>query len=244
MTTKGQKPKAVVLLSGGMDSATVVALAQEAGFEVVALTVDYGQRHAVELAAARRVAQTLGVRDHRVIEVDLRAIGGSALTAEIAVPLGRDEASIGEGVPVTYVPARNTILLSLALGLAEVLDCRDLFVGVNALDSSGYPDCRPAFVRAFEALAQVATTLAETGGPVRIHAPLLHLTKAQIASEAARLGLDLGITHTCYAPSAEGLACGLCDACQLRARGFAQAGLPDPTHYAPRTQDASAPEHR
>ncbi len=216
-----------------MDSATAAAWALSEGFELVALTVDYGQRHSVELDAARRVAQTLSIGDHRLVRMDLRAVGGSALTDdELDVPHGRAVSQIGAGVPLTYVPARNAVLLSLALGLAEVVGAEHIVVGVNARDYSGYPDCRPEFLRAFEALAAVATQAGVEGRAPRIHAPLMDLTKAGIAALAARLGLDLGLTHTCYDPSPAGLACGTCDACLLRSQGFAEAGLPDPTPYA------------
>jgi len=219
--------KAVVLLSGGMDSAAVVAIAQEQGFEVHALSVRYGQRHTAELDAAARVAAALGVAGHKVVDVDLRSIGGSALTDDIDVP------EAGEaGIPVTYVPARNTIMLSLALGWAEVLGANDIFCGVNAVDYSGYPDCRPEFVAAFQALANLATKSGVEGAGIRVHAPLQYLSKAQIASEGLRLGVDFGLTVSCYQADAQGKACGHCDACRLRADGFAAAGLADPTHYA------------
>ncbi|MCC4621828.1 7-cyano-7-deazaguanine synthase QueC [Xanthomonas cassavae CFBP 4642] len=219
--------KAVVLLSGGMDSAAAVALAQEQGFAVYALSVRYGQRHTSELDAAARVAAAQGVVAHKVVDVDLRSIGGSALTDDIEVP----EAG-GGGIPVTYVPARNTIMLSLALGWAEVVGADDLFCGVNAVDYSGYPDCRPEFVRAFEVLANLATKAGVEGAGLRVHAPLQFLSKADIVREGVRLGVDFGLTVSCYRADAEGRACGHCDACQLRAAGFADAGVPDPTHYA------------
>lgn len=203
------------------------ALAREAGYSVIALTVDYGQRHRVELEAAKAIAAAYADR-HVVLPLDLRAFGGSALTADVAVP----KTGVEEGIPVTYVPARNTIFLSLALGLAEASGARDLFVGVNALDYSGYPDCRPEFVAAFEGLANLATKAGVEGEPFTIHAPLQHMTKADIAREAARLGLDAGLSHSCYDPAPDGGACGECDACRLRARGFEEAGLPDPTRYA------------
>jgi len=222
------KPPAVVLLSGGMDSAVVVAQAQEMGFQVHALSILYGQRHAVELAAASRVATALAVADHKVLELDLRAIGGSALTADIAVP----EAP-SAGIPVTYVPARNTIFLSLALGHAEVIGATDLFVGVNAVDYSGYPDCRPAFIEAFEHLANVATRAGDEGRKFRIHAPLMNLSKAAIALEGQRLGVDLAQTVSCYQADRQGQACARCDACRLRRQGFLDAGLGDPTRYRP-----------
>lgn len=218
--------KAVVLLSGGMDSAAVVALAREQGFAVHALSVRYGQRHTSELEAAARVASALGAVEHKVVDVDLRSIGGSALTADIDVP-----AAGGSGIPVTYVPARNTIMLSLALGWAEVLGAADIFCGVNAVDYSGYPDCRPEFVAAFQTLANLATKAGVEGVGIRVHAPLQFMSKAQIAAEGQRLGVDFGITVSCYSADAQGRACGQCDACRLRADGFADAGLDDPTHY-------------
>jgi 7-cyano-7-deazaguanine synthase len=218
---------AVVLLSGGLDSMVCAGLAREAGYSVLALTVDYNQRHRVELEAARRIASKLADR-HVVLPLDLRAFGGSALTGDIAVPKN----GLGEGIPVTYVPARNTIFLSLALGLAEASGARDIFIGVNALDYSGYPDCRPEFVAEFEHLANLATKAGVEGDPFRLHAPLQEMTKAQIAREAARLGLDAGLSHSCYDPSPDGRACGECDACRLRAKGFAEAGIVDPTVYA------------
>ncbi|AAW74933.1 7-cyano-7-deazaguanine synthase QueC [Xanthomonas perforans] len=219
--------KAVVLLSGGMDSAAVIALAQEQGFAVYALSVRYGQRHTSELDAAARVAAAQGVVAHKVVDVDLRSIGGSALTDDIDVP----DAG-GDGIPVTYVPARNTIMLSLALGWAEVVGANDLFCGVNAVDYSGYPDCRPEFVRAFEVLANLATKAGVEGAGLRVHAPLQFLSKADIVREGVRLGVDFGLTVSCYRADADGRACGHCDACRLRAAGFADAGVPDPTHYA------------
>ncbi|QBH04514.1 7-cyano-7-deazaguanine synthase QueC [Xanthomonas oryzae] len=219
--------KAVVLLSGGMDSAAVIALAQEQGFAVYALSVRYGQRHTSELDAAARVATAQGVIAHKVVDVDLRSIGGSALTDDIDVP----DAG-GDGIPVTYVPARNTIMLSLALGWAEVVGANDLFCGVNAVDYSGYPDCRPEFVRAFEVLANLATKAGVEGAGLRVHAPLQFLSKADIVREGVRLGVDFGLTVSCYRADADGRACGHCDACRLRAAGFADAGVPDPTHYA------------
>ena len=217
---------AVVLISGGLDSMVCAGLAREAGFGVLALTVDYGQRHRVELDAARRIAGLLADK-HIILPLDLRAFGGSALTDDIAVPKG----GVGNSIPVTYVPARNTVFLSLALAWAEAAGARDLFVGVNALDYSGYPDCRPAFIEEFERLARLATKAGDEGESFTVHAPLLHMTKADIAREAARLGLDAGLSHSCYDPAEDGAACGLCDACRLRARGFEEAGLPDPTRY-------------
>jgi len=221
-----QKPKAVVLLSGGLDSMVCAALAREAGFAVLALTVDYNQRHRVELEAAKRIAVELADR-HIILPMDLTAFGGSALTSDVAVP----KEGLSEGIPVTYVPARNTVFLSLALAWAEAAGARDIYVGVNALDYSGYPDCRPEFIAAFEALANNATKAGVEGDRFMIHAPLQQLSKADIAREAARLGLDAGISHSCYDPAADGAACGLCDACRLRAKGFEEAGLPDPTRY-------------
>jgi 7-cyano-7-deazaguanine synthase len=222
--------KAVVLLSGGLDSTTALAVAKSRGFTCYALTVKYGQLHQVELDAARRVAAMLGVADHRVIDIDLAQLAASALTSPgVAVPKDRSLAEIGaEGdVPPTYVPARNTVLLALALAWAESLGARDIFVGVNVLDASGYPDCRPAFIAAFQALAQVATR----GGGFTVHAPLIELTKAQIIELGVKLGIDYAITHSCYDPAPDGRACGRCDACQLRKKGFSEAGIADPTRY-------------
>lgn len=217
---------AVVLVSGGLDSMVCAGLAREAGFSVTALTIDYGQRHRVELDAARTIAARLADR-HIVLPMDLRAFGGSALTSDIDVP----KEGVGEGIPVTYVPARNTIFLSLALGLAEASGARDIYIGVNALDYSGYPDCRPEFVAEFERLANVATKAGVEGGRFTIHAPLQEMTKADIAREAERLGLDAALSHSCYDPLPDGRACGRCDACRLRAKGFADAGIEDPTAY-------------
>jgi 7-cyano-7-deazaguanine synthase len=229
--------KAVVLLSGGLDSATVLAIARAEGFEPHALTVAYGQRHAAEILAARAVARALGAAGHVETSVDLRRFGGSALTADIAVPKDRDADGMADGIPVTYVPARNTVLLSVALAWAEVLGAFDLFVGVNAVDYSGYPDCRPEFLAAFERLANTATKAAVEGrGTFRIHAPLVALSKAEIVRRGTALGVDYGLTVSCYDPDAAGLACGRCDACQLRRRGFVEAGLPDPTRYAGPTE--------
>jgi len=216
-----------------MDSATVAAVARRDGYAVHGLSISYGQRHAVELEAAKRVAAAVGAVRHVMLSLDLTQFGGSALTdAGIAVPKGRSEDAIGAGVPVTYVPARNTIFLSLALAWAETLGAQDIFVGVNALDYSGYPDCRPEFFQAFEVLANVATAAGTSGKALRLHAPLQNLDKAGIAKLAAELGVDLGITSTCYDPAVDGGACGSCDACLLRAKGFREAGLPDPTRYA------------
>jgi 7-cyano-7-deazaguanine synthase len=222
---------AVVLLSGGLDSMVCAGIARERGFSVAALTVDYNQRHRVELDAARVIAGKLADR-HIVLPLDLRAFGGSALTGDIAVPKDGVGANADGGIPVTYVPARNTIFLSLALGLAEASGARDLFIGVNALDYSGYPDCRPDFVAGFEKLANVATKAGVEGDPFTVHAPLLHMTKADIAREAMRLGLDVGLSHSCYDPLPDGRHCGECDACRLRAKGFVEAGIADPTDYA------------
>jgi len=222
--------KAVVLVSGGMDSAVTIAIAREQGYQVHALSVAYGQRHNSELAASERVARMLGAVEHKTVSVDLRSIGGSALTADIDVPL--DSAGSESAIPVTYVPARNTIMLSIALGWAEVLGSADIWCGVNAVDYSGYPDCRPAFVEAFEALANVATKAGVEGAGIRIHAPLMKMSKADIAREGARLGVDFSATVSCYQADDQGRACGHCDACQLRAEGFRKAGLTDPTRYA------------
>lgn len=225
-------PRAVVLLSGGLDSATVLALVRAAGDEAFALSVDYGQRHRVELDRAAAVAAALGAADHRTVRLDLRAIGGSALTADVAVPKDRDPDDMGHGIPVTYVPARNTILLGLALGYAETVGAFDLYIGANVLDYSGYPDCRREFLAAFEGLANLATQAGVEGrGRFRVHAPLLHLTKAEIIRTGAGLGFDYGLTLSCYDPDASGAACGRCDSCVLRAKGFAEAGVPDPTEY-------------
>jgi 7-cyano-7-deazaguanine synthase len=220
---------AVVLFSGGLDSTTCLWLAREQGFSLHPLAVRYGQRHSFELQAAERIAQHLGV-PLRTLALDLRAIGGSALTADLEVP---KDGPLGESsaIPVTYVPARNTILLSLALGYAEVLGAQDIFVGVNALDYSGYPDCRPAFIEAFEALARVATKAAVEGRPAKVHAPLLRWSKAEIIRQGTRLGVPYVLTHSCYDPDATGRACGRCDSCRLRRQGFVEAGVPDPTLY-------------
>ena len=224
--------RAVVMLSGGLDSATVAAMALEDGFEVSALSFDYGQRHRTELDAAGRVASSLGIRDHRTVVVDLGAIGGSALTDAIEVPKAPSLPADGaNAIPVTYVPARNTIFLAIALGLAEVVGARDLFFGANALDYSGYPDCRPAFVEAFEQLANVATKAGVEGDRFVIRAPLMQMTKAQIITAGTALGVDYSLTHSCYDPDESGLACGRCDSCLLRRRGFEEAGIVDPTRY-------------
>ena len=221
--------RAIVLLSGGLDSATCLAIARDAGFDCYCLSLDYGQRHRVELEAAGRVAMALGAREHRVVRLDLAAFGGSALTdRNIDVPT----AGADDGIPVTYVPARNTIMLSLALAWAEVLESRDIFVGVNAVDYSGYPDCRPEFVAAFERLANLATKAGVEGNRMTIHAPLIDLTKAEIIRQGSALGVDYGITVSCYQANERGQACGVCDSCRLRRDGFRAAGVTDPTHYA------------
>ena len=223
--------RAVVLLSGGLDSMVCAALAREQGFAVLALTIDYGQRHRVEIDAARAIAAELAER-HIVLPMDLTGFGGSALTADIDVPKTAEGETLGHGIPVTYVPARNTVFLSLALAWGEAAGARDLFIGVNALDYSGYPDCRPEFIKSFQALANQATKAGVEGDPFTIHAPLQYLTKADIAREAQRLGLDAGVSHSCYDPGCDGGACGACDACRLRAKGFDEAGIADPTRYA------------
>jgi len=221
---------AIVLLSGGLDSATCLAIARADGFSpLYTLAFDYGQRHRHELNAARAISNAMGVREHRVVNIDLRAFGGSALTsADIDVPKDRNELQMSHGIPITYVPARNTIFLSYSLAWAEVLDVRDVFIGVNALDYSGYPDCRPEYVGAFQRAARLGTRLND----FTIHAPLVHLTKAQIIRRGVELGVDYAMTHSCYDPDAQGRACGRCDSCLLRKKGFAEAGVPDPTKYA------------
>jgi 7-cyano-7-deazaguanine synthase len=223
--------RAVVLLSGGLDSATTLAIAKEEGYEVFALSFRYGQRHEIEIVAAQQVAKSLGVREHRVLEIDLRAFGGSALTDTIDVPRNRGEDEMASGIPVTYVPARNTIFLSYALAWAEVIGAHDIFTGVNALDYSGYPDCRPEFIARFEKLAQVATKAGVEGARYQIHAPLIEMTKAQIIGSGAKLGVQFSLTRSCYDPTPDGSACGECDSCLLRRKGFREAGIPDPTRY-------------
>lgn len=221
-------PLAVALISGGLDSMVAAASMKAAGYRLLALSIDYNQRHQIELAAARRIATTLGAERHVVLPLDLRAFGGSALTAEIDVP----KQGVGADIPITYVPARNTIFLSLSLGWAEAAGARDLVIGVNALDYSGYPDCRPEFVAAFEDMAALATKAGVEGDRFRVHAPLQHMSKADIVREGTRLGLDLGMSWSCYDPAPGGVHCGLCDSCRLRAKGFEEAGIPDPTRYA------------
>ena len=221
-----------MLLSGGLDSTTTLAIAQHEGFTPYAISFRYGQRHLVEIDAARRVAQRAGVAQHIIVEFDLRLIGGSALTADLDVPKGRPTEAMGQGIPVTYVPARNTIFLSFALGWAEVLGAHDIFIGVNALDYSGYPDCRPEYIAAYEHMANLATRAGVEGRPLTIHTPLIQLTKAQIIQRGLALGVDYGLTITCYDPAPDGAACGQCDACLLRLKGFAEAGVADPVAYA------------
>jgi len=224
--------RAVVLLSGGLDSTTCLAWARAQGFTCSTLAIDYGQRHRVELDAAARAATAQGVTDHRVVRVDLRAIGGSALTSDTAVPKDREDAQMAAAIPITYVPARNSTFLCIALGLAETIGATDLVVGMNVLDYSGYPDCRPEFVRAFEAMANLATKAGVEGARFTVHTPLMQLDKAGIIRLGTSLGVDYALTHSCYDPSSEGLACGRCDSCALRAKGFREAGVPDPTRYA------------
>jgi 7-cyano-7-deazaguanine synthase len=232
-----QTKKAVVLLSGGLDSTTTLAIARDEGYTPYALTFRYGQRHAAEIAAARRVAERFSVAEHVVAEIDLRLFGGSALTSDLAVPKGRDLDEIGHGIPITYVPARNTIFLSFALAWAEVLGASDVFIGVNALDYSGYPDCRPEYIAAYERMANLATRAGVEGQQhLTIHTPLIHLSKAQIIQRGLALGVDYALTLSCYDPSPEGAACGRCDSCRLRLKGFEEAGVPDPVPYAPAPQ--------
>ncbi len=224
--------KAVVLLSGGIDSTTAMAIAKHEGFEIYSLSFSYGQRHAFELKAAQKVADAIGVAEHLVINVDIEKIGGSSLTDDIDVPKDRDEISLSREIPVTYVPARNTIFLSYALAWAEVLESSDIFIGVNAIDYSGYPDCRPEYTEAFERMANLATKAGVEGiTKIRIRTPLIHLTKAQIIKKGVELGIDYSLTHSCYDPGPQGLACGRCDSCFLRKKGFKEAGIPDPTKY-------------
>ena len=232
MLNSEPKKQAVVLLSGGLDSATVAAIAAREGFQINALSFSYGQRHSFELEAARRVAKSLGVTDHRIAGIDLRVFGGSALTDDIAVPKGRRGEEMEQGIPVTYVPARNTIFLSFALAWAEVLGSSDIFIGVNALDYSGYPDCRPEFIRAYEQMANLATKAGVEGRQrLTIHAPLMHLTKAQIIHKGMELGVDYSLTSSCYDPGPDGKPCGQCDSCFLRRKGFRENGIEDPLPY-------------
>ena len=237
---ENNNPKAVLLLSGGLDSTTALAVAQQAGYRLYAVTFRYGQRHVVEIEAARRVAARAGVAEHIIVDFDLRMIGGSALTSDLAVPKGRAIEAMGQGIPVTYVPARNTIFLSFALAWAEVLGASDIFIGVNALDYSGYPDCRPEYIAAYERMANLATRAGVEGQQrLTIHTPLIQLTKAQIIQRGLALGVDYGLTLTCYDPTPEGTACGQCDACLLRLKGFAQAGVADPAAYVAATRPAA-----
>jgi len=223
---------AVVLLSGGLDSTTTLAIAIAEGYETCALSFDYGQRHCLEIEAARRVASSLGAREHRVAKIDLRIFGGSALTDDLNVPKQRSEIEINQGIPVTYVPARNTIFLAYALAWAEVIQACDIFLGVNAIDYSGYPDCRPGFIEAFENLANLGTKAGAEGRRFEIHTPLIKFSKAEIIHKAVELSVDLSLTHSCYDPTPEGLACGECDSCLLRLKGFREAGIKDPIRYA------------
>ena len=224
--------RAVVLLSGGIDSTTTLAIAIAEGCEAYALSFDYGQRHQIEMEAARRVADSLGARQHRVAKIDLCVFGGSALTDDIDVPKQRSETEIAHGIPITYVPARNTIFLAYALAWAEVIQASDIFLGVNAIDYSGYPDCRPEFIEAFENLANLGTKASVEGRRFQIHTPLIKFSKAEIIRKAVELGIDLSLTHSCYDPPSEGLACGECDSCLLRLKGFREAGIQDPIAYA------------
>jgi 7-cyano-7-deazaguanine synthase len=223
--------RAVVLLSGGLDSTTTLAIALAAGFEAYALSFDYGQRHKIEIVAARRIAQSLGAREHRVVKIDNQIFAGSALTNDVDIPKSRSDIEIAHGIPVTYVPARNTIFLSYALAWAETLEAKDIFIGVNALDYSGYPDCRPEFISEFEKLANLATKIGTEGARLKIHAPLMELSKAEIVRKAVEFGVELSLTHSCYDPLPDGRACGQCDSCQLRRKGFREAGVPDPVQY-------------
>jgi 7-cyano-7-deazaguanine synthase len=234
-----QSKSAVVLLSGGLDSTTTLAIAKHEGFRLHALTFQYGQRHAIEIAAARRVAQAIGVERHVIVDIDLRLFGGSALTEDLAVPKNRTQDEISEGIPITYVPARNTVFLAYALAFAEVTGSEDIFIGVNALDYSGYPDCRPEFIQAFEAMANLATKAAIEGHQrLQIHTPLMQFSKAQIVQRGRELGVDFGLTHSCYDPSPDGSSCGQCDSCLMRLKGFAEAGLADPIAYRALPQSA------
>jgi len=224
--------RAVVLLSGGIDSITTLAIAIEEGYEAYALSFNYGQRHQLETEAARRVADSLGAKEHRVANIDLRILGGSALTDDVAVPKKRSDTEMSHGIPITYVPARNTIFLAYALGWAEVIPASDIFLGVNAIDYSGYPDCRPEFIQTFEMLANLGTKAGVEGRRFQIHTPLIKFSKAEIIRKGVELGVDLSLTHSCYDPTPEGLACGECDSCLLRLKGFREAGIKDPIRYA------------
>lgn len=228
------QPRAVVLLSGGLDSSTVVAIAKSQGFDVNALSFSYGQRHSAELVAAEKVVRAMGITRHEIAQIDLRIFGGSALTSDMTVPKGRSIDEMGGGIPITYVPARNTIFLSFALAFAEVVDAQDVFLGVNALDYSGYPDCRPEYITAFQDLAVLATRAGVEGRATKIHAPLIHMKKADIIQTGVALGIDYSITLSCYDPTRNGEACGECDACALRLKGFAEAGIQDPAPYVSR----------
>jgi len=228
----GSMKRAVVLLSGGLDSTTTLAICAHEGFQTYALSFAYGQRHEIEMGAARRIATALGAHEHRVVEIDLRVFGGSALTDEIAVPKARSGNEMKAEIPVTYVPARNTIFLAYALVWAEVIGAQDIFIGVNAIDYSGYPDCRPEYIAAFENLANLATKVGVEGGRLRVHAPLISLSKAEIIRRGLKLGVDFSLTHSCYDPDSNGIACGQCDSCQLRLQGFREAGARDPVPYA------------
>lgn len=230
--TNTHPPRAVVLVSGGLDSATILAMARQQGFELFAISFDYGQRHRFELSAAEKICAMNRVRQHITVPINLRAFGGSALTDELAVPKDRQESELSQGIPITYVPARNTVFLSLAMGWAEVLGASDLFIGVNAVDYSGYPDCRPEFIQAFERLANLATKSGvERTAAWHIHVPLIQLSKAEIIRRGISLGVDYSLTHSCYDPDTEGVSCGRCDSCRLRLKGFAEAGLSDPIRY-------------
>jgi 7-cyano-7-deazaguanine synthase len=238
---RADQAPAVVLLSGGLDSATTLAIARDRGFRCHALAIDYGQRHRHELAAARRQADELGAAAFRLVSVDLRAIGGSALTDEIDVPKAAADAPVPGGIPVTYVPARNLVFLSIAAGFAETIEAHDIFTGVNAVDYSGYPDCRRPFIDSFEQTATLATRAGTLGASLRVHTPLVELTKGEIIRTGIGLGVDYAGTHSCYDPDQDGAACGGCESCRLRRRGFAEAGVPDPTRYAPGCVDGAAP---
>jgi 7-cyano-7-deazaguanine synthase len=223
--------KAIILLSGGLDSATTMAIAKDEGFQTFTLSFDYGQRHRIELTRAKEISERLGALQHRVVDIDLKQFGGSALTDAIEVPKNRDDTEMAEGIPITYVPARNTIFLSYALAYAEVQGAKDIFIGVNAVDYSGYPDCRPEFIAAYEKVANLATKAGVEGEALKIHTPLIDLSKAQIIQKGLELGVDYSLTHSCYDPDDKGAACGICDSCQLRLKGFQEAGVDDPVEY-------------